>query len=317
MLITFWGVRGSLASPMRTNEFKTKLRDILYSVQDHKLNNDAQINDFIEGLPEGLKNITGGNTTCVSVEDSDGGIHILDAGSGLRVLGDRMMKGPAGEGKAEFNIFITHTHWDHICGIPFFKPLYIPGNKVNFYSPIPDLHDRLRYQQDARFFPKEFDDLEADKIFHVMEAKQAFDVNPGLKVTPYPLRHPGGCFAYKFQKDNKVFIFSTDVEITGADLENVEEGNTFFDDCDALVIDAQYTLDESFQKFDWGHTSITMAVNCASRWRVKNLFLTHHEPAYSDQMLNQNLELANEHAEALMIENLNIFLAREGTKFRI
>ena len=107
-----------------------------------------------------------------------------------------------------------------------------------------------------------------------------------------------------------------ELERTG-DLEKVGGAHDFFFNPDLLVLDSQYTLDESFFKFTWGHTSYTMAVNCGIRWRAKNLVLTHHEPSYSDIKLNQILEEAVSHRNAMKLSKPNIFLAREGMTFKL
>ena len=317
MVITFWGVRGSLAAPMTTGEYRRKLKEILRQAPVGGFADENAIERFIGDLPGPLQRVVGGNTTCVSVTPEDGTTCILDGGSGLRNLGDRLMKGPAGKGEAEIHIFITHTHWDHICGIPFFKPLYIPGNKVHFYSTLDDLHERLQYQQTERFFPLPFDDMAATKTFTKMTMGVPLEFENDLMVSCRPLKHPSGSTAYRFEDEGRSFVFATDVEFNGEDLEmlsKVERPDDFFHEADLLVMDAQYTLDESFQKFDWGHTSVTMAVNCASRWKIKNLMLTHHEPAYLDKKIYSNLMIALDHRNTLMIDDLKVYLARENTK---
>ena len=276
-----------------------------------------EIDHFIQQLPSPLSGITGGNTTCITVS-SEKQEWIVDMGSGARVLGDRLMKSKAGKGQAEIHIFITHTHWDHICGIPFFKPLYIAGNIINFYSPLADLHERLQYQQNEKFFPLPFDDMPATKKFHLVKPGQKINFENNIVIDGLPLKHPSGSFAYRFTDQNRRFIFATDVEFSGEFLEHDDEvTDSFFQNADLLVMDAQYTLDESMQKFDWGHTSLSMVVNCAVRWGVKNVMFTHHEPSYSDFKLLENLEFGENHALALDNHSLKVHMAREGVKVKL
>ena len=327
MLIKLWGVRGSLAAPLSTVEYRQKLHAVLRMAVEKGLNNssDSSLDNFIKTLPPHLQYTFGGNTTCVSVTSGKSEMPIiLDAGSGIRVLGDELMKGPCGKGQGEINIFFTHTHWDHIQGLPFFKPLYIPGNIINFYSPVEGLEERLTAQQDDRFFPVSLDSMASTKVFHQIKRDQAVELTKHnkIKVDCHPLIHPGGSHALRIKTSKNTFIFATDSEFTGEDLlpgnnENFLNFQKFFLNADLLIMDAQYDLNESFGKFDWGHTSNTMAVNCGVSWKVKNLILTHHEPANNDSRLYQNYLDAVEHRENLKATQPRIFLAREGMSFQL
>ncbi len=320
MQITLWGVRGSLPAPIRNNEYKNKLRNILARAVEEGLSDPSRISSFIQNLPPDLQHIYGGDTTCVSLDN--GGTPfpiILDAGTGLRPLGDRLMQDPAvRQGRAVLNFFITHTHWDHIQGLPFFKPLYIPGNRLVFHSPHTDLNERLEHQFHHKFFPVSLDQVGSSREFIRLKLGETLELGEGLHVDFLSLKHPGGSYAYRFKKGNRTFIFATDAEFTGENLERENKHfDTFFQDADLLIIDAQYTLDESFSRFDWGHTSFTMAVNCAVRWKVKNLVLTHHEPAYEDTHLYNNFLEALEHKKNMNSGYPSLFMAREGMRFSL
>ncbi len=314
MIIKLYGVRGSLPAPLLNRDLRNRLREVLRLAVERKLQSPDRIESFLDDLPDYLKYTTGGDTTCITVRRNDE-LFIIDAGTGLRVLGDELLAGPAGKGQATLHLFFTHTHWDHIHGLPFFKPLYIPGNQIHFYSPLPDLEERLAYQTDGRFFPMPFHQTASTKIFHRLDG--TLEVQPGLKIDTHPLKHPGGSYAYRFREENHTFIFATDVEFNGDDLLNRNDHLDFFSEADLLILDAQYTLDESFMKIDWGHTSYSMAVNCAVHWKVKNLVLTHHEPAYDDRRIHDNYELAIEHRHILKQDRPRIFLAREGTVYYV
>jgi len=318
MLIDLWGVRGSISAPTGNVEYRLKLREILHLGVQAGIKDTEDIEAFIEKLPENLQYNYGGNTTCAAVTSSTGNMYILDCGTGIRTLGDILMKGPAGKGKAEIHIFVTHTHWDHIQGIPFFKPLYIPGNIIHFHSGIKDLAERLSYQQTERFFPKEFTAMEATKKFHLMEEFNPISPEKGVEVSCLRMKHPGGSMAYRFTENGKRFVFATDAEFTADYLETfTPEQNAFFSDADLLVIDSQYTLDEAFKKFDWGHTSYTMAINCAMKWRTKRLVLTHHEPAYFDEKLFTIKTNAVEHRNAMDDTVPEIIMGREGLSIEV
>lgn len=319
MKITLYGVRGSIAAPTSTREYKKKLQKILNLVVQNKdkLNNNDDIETFINELPNDLGYLTGGNTTCVAVQTINN-LYILDAGTGIRVLGDQIFKNPDKYPK-EIHIFFTHTHWDHIQGLPFFKPLYLPQYTLHFYSGFPDIEERLTYQTDERFFPMPISRTASKKFFHHVDIKKPFSIEDNIEIHSFPLKHPGGCFSYKFinLENNKIFIFATDVEFTGEDFLERSEYLNYFSYADILILDSQYTLDESFLKIDWGHTSYTMAVNCAVHWKVKNLVLTHHEPAYDDEKIFLNYLNAIRHRKYLDSDRPLIFLAKEGLEFQL
>lgn len=328
MQIKLWGVRGSIPTPLSNNEYRSKITQIIEKAISEGLTDTSKIDSFINDLPDELQFGYGGNTTCVTVASNTGNLYILDCGTGIRELGYELMQGDFSKGKGNANIFMTHNHWDHIQGLPFFTPIYIPGNELVFYSPFKGQQKLLNEQMRAPFFPASFDETPAVKEYHFLDPNniKPIQLEDDLLVEYYPLKHPNGSYAYRFKQDGKIFIFATDCEFTGESLEKVGAQTEFFMNADLLILDSQYTLDDSFLKIDWGHTSNTMAVNCGLRWNVKNLVLTHHEPSYSDSKLYENYLTAIEHRENLAAmqheenndnDKLNILLAREGMTFEL
>jgi ribonuclease BN (tRNA processing enzyme) len=320
MEIKLWGARGSLPSPTTNAEHSMKIHRIVELAVKAGLMETSDIHEFISSLPDDLKNVYGGNTTCVTVTSNSGKMYILDCGSGVRLVGYELMKGACGTGRGVVDIFLTHNHWDHLQGLPFFTPLYVKGNILNFHSPYKDQERYLKEQMYAPFFPATFEGTDSSKTFTYLDPKKMASVQleDDLIVDFFPLKHPGGSFAYRFKQAGKIFIFATDAEFTGEVFEKGHETtHDFFRQADLLIIDAQYTLDESFMKFDWGHTSYTMAVNCGLRWNVKKLVMTHHEPAYPDSKLLENYQAAIEHGENCKNETMEIYIATEGMSFSL
>nr|AID56167.1 metallo-beta-lactamase superfamily protein [Leptospira sp. GIMC2001] len=289
----------------------------LFAQSKHAATQDVA--GFWKTLPPRLRHTAGGDTTCVGVQSNSDTNYVIDFGTGARTLGDSMVsKILAYKGEYILNIFITHTHWDHIQALPFFKPMYFPNVTLRFHSPYPDLDARLSRQMEKEFFPITFHATSSKKEFILFEPGDVLKFEDDrVQVEVHPLKHPGNSYAYKFTEDKKVFIFATDAEFTGEDLEYIRGIAPFFGMADLLVLDSQYTLDESFAKFDWGHTAYTMAVNIAHNWKVRNLALTHHEPAYNDEKVYGIWEDAVEHRNALGASKLKIHLAREGMTFTL
>jgi phosphoribosyl 1,2-cyclic phosphodiesterase len=316
MQIKLWGVRGSLPSPLNNQEYTGKLRRILEIAASKRITETDDLDSFMQSLPDELRYVFGGDTTCVTVKSSSGKLYIIDCGTGVRRLGNDLMESDCAKGKGVLNIMITHNHWDHIQGLPFFRPIYVPGNVLNFYSPYKNQKEILERQMSSPFFPATFEGTASEKNYILIDkaAHEPIMLEDDLKLSIHPLKHPQGCFAYKFEQNGKIFIFATDTEFTGEAIEKAGDKN-FFLNADLLILDSQYTLDEAFLKVDWGHTSYTMAVNCSINWNVKKLVMTHHEPAYSDDILQENYLLAVEHAEHMADVNTEILLGREGMVF--
>ncbi|OHD14233.1 MAG: hypothetical protein A2Y34_16405 [Spirochaetes bacterium GWC1_27_15] len=305
MKITFYGSRGSIATPLLLNEYHKKTKAILNLYKDSQI---KDIDDFFATLPLELSQIFGGNTACITIEDDGEDILILDAGSGLRELGRKYTS----VNNKTFHILLSHFHWDHICGIPFFKPLYNPTNTIIFYSPNIDLIENLKRQQHPSHFPLSFDKLPAKKKFVILNEQNPYSLN-GYKIFHIELNHPGGSTGYIISKDDKKVSYATDTEFTP---ENIDEKSLFFKACfessDVLIMDTQYSLTEFFSKFDWGHTSSTMAVNLALEWRVKRLVLFHSDPEHTDEDMIKILRDAEEQIKQFNKRQLKIILAVEG-----
>jgi phosphoribosyl 1,2-cyclic phosphodiesterase len=280
MEITFWGCRGSIPTPgSRTNKY-------------------------------------GGNTTCVEVRLSDGSLIVLDAGTGIRNLGKSMMRNPNG---SEIYLILTHPHWDHLMGFPFFAPAYSNRYRIHIRGgPIAKETVRryLDHQMQPPYFPARFFSLKAQ-----------FDFTHGIpmvkhigsaEVIPIALSHPNGGYGYKIVEGSTSFVFLTDNEVDyghEGSLNRYEYTN-ICRDADLLVHDAQYTDKEYERTEGWGHSTYSSAIRLAVQANVKRLGLFHHDPDRDDQSLDRILTVCQEEI-ARRKKSMYCFAAMEGTKIRI
>lgn len=313
MRIKLWGVRGSYASAVDYHTIENKIRQVLTLATPGDIISPDRIEDFIERLPFSLKGTFGGNTTCVEIMTDDKELLIIDGGTGLTALGNALMKNERWRTGSKIHHFFTHTHWDHIQGVMFFGPFFVPENHVTFYSSFEDIMDRLRYQTPPTHFPITFDDLPIQKDFIHISEKESHAV-AGLEVNSMPVRHPGGTYSYKFtQKDGKKFIFCSDAEFNIDVMDDIVTYIEYFKDADVLVFDTQYTFEESLQKIDWGHSSASIATDIAVKSNVKKLILFHHDPSYDDDKMDALTMIALKYKDMMAPNHpLEIVAAYEG-----
>ncbi len=310
-LVTFYGVRGSLPSPMVGKDVREKVLNILEQVRPENLGDVNAREAFVDGLPEHLKSCYGGNTSCVHL--FVGGYHLIfDGGSGLRVLGNHLLEQEFGKGEGEAHLFLSHTHWDHIMGIPFFVPFYREGNRFKIYGSHPRLKERLIGQQNFDYFPVPFDVYLADiDIVSLADKKEC--VLGDVRVTWHEMNHPGQCFSYRVEYQGKSFIYATDSEYKDLADGSLKPTIEFFKDADLLVFDSQYTFIEGVEKEDWGHSSTFIGVDIALAAKIKKIAFYHHEPTYSDFKLVNIFEQTRKYLNAIGDDHpLKMILAQEG-----
>ena len=286
MYVRFWGTRGSLPTPGR-----------------HTLR-------------------FGGNTSCVEVRTADT-LVIIDCGSGLYNLGRVLVQ--SGESAVKGHILITHTHWDHIQGIPFFAPFFRPGNEWDIYAPKglgQSLHDTLAGQMQYAYFPVRLDQMGAKIRYHEL-VEGDFHVGD-VKVRTQYLNHTALTLGYRLEADGAVLVYSTDHEpfsrhlasgkgpIHGQDRRHCE----FLVGADLVIHDAQYTLSEYADKVGWGHSTVDYAVAMCREAKTARVALTHHDPARTDDAIEEILGgIRSEEANAAA--KLDIFAAAEGKSLEL
>ena len=223
----------------------------------------------------------GGNTTCVELR-IDGSILVIDAGTGIRKLGMELQRELAGT-KLSIDLLLTHFHWDHIQGLPFFTPLYSPESEVRFYStrPASELRELLEGEMSHPYFPVSFELLPAKRGF-VDISKDPVKI-PNVRVRPFPMNHPQGATGYRIEVGNRVVTHASDLEHGSPEFDKILREHA--QDSDVLIYDAQFTPEEYPQRKGWGHSTWLEATRVAKECNVKRLILFHHDPGHEDSMM--------------------------------
>ena len=226
----------------------------------------------------------GGNTSCVEVKCDDR-LVIFDGGTGLRGLGDQLVQ----QGPVSATMFFSHVHWDHIQGYPFFKPAFIPGNRLKLCGGknlSATLAETLAGQMNFPNFPVTLDQMAATISFHQFEDGQSMDLGDGIVVTSLQMSHPNGSYGYRLSYQDKVITYCTDTEHGEAPDKHVLE---LAKDADLFIYDAQYTPEEYAGDMDgtprvgWGHSTFVEGAKLAKMSGVSKLVLFHHDPGQSDE----------------------------------
>ena len=313
MNIHFWGVRGSLPSPVTPSRIKSKISAIVEQITPEDILNAESKEKFMAGLPPWLFGTVGGNTPCVSVNfDNPKEYVIFDCGSGLREFG--MAQINEKRLPAHYHIFLSHYHWDHLQGLPFFGPGYNPSVKMDFYSPMPDIEKNLHGQMVQPYFPIGFDSMGAEKTFQQIKDTMVIS---GRSITFKKMNHPGDSYAFCINENGKRVIYSTDTELTANDFLKTEENTSFFKGADMIIIDCQYTLGEAIDKYNWGHSAFSLAVDFTANWGIKHMVMFHHDPSYDDHKLYGLLQSARWYLDRMNIKDIELTLAYEGLEITV
>ena len=353
MKVIYWGVCGSIAAPLQDSSVRTKQAALIERLitdggtatlfPGSGAEREGSIREYLSRLPTSIAGTYGGETTCIEVQIPDTPLIILDAGTGIRHLGKVLLKRLfAGEPlnplshdqktARDIHLFLSHYHWDHLQGFPFFGPGFIPGAmKVNihFYgkkNTQQRLSEVLGGLQQCPNFPIEWEDMPCGKNFVELSRMESDTISIGQAQIHYQqLTHPDVVFSYSVSAFGKKFIFATDTEHKDSPdprlLKLARDGDVLYYDSQYLpeeYIGTPGTLTGAMTKFDWGHSTYEWAVRNALAAGVKTVVLGHHEPERDDFQLEALHERACRFAEeerktpANQCKQLNVVLAYQG-----
>ena len=239
---------------------------------------------------------------------------IFDAGTGIRQVSQDFLKGDFGQGKGKAHIFFSHTHWDHIQGMPFFTPLYIEGNHFTIVSPHHDIKNRLEGQQVPEYFPVPFSAIKATLDIPDLNGKSEIRVGD-VTIRWQEMCHPGKSYSFRVEYQGKSVVYATDAEYQNLRPEKLKPFVDFFRDADLLIFDSMYTFSDELERRDWGHSSTFTGVDLAVDANVKQIAFFHHDPRYDDFKLVDIFSQTQKYLKPIAPKsNLKMFLAYEDLK---
>ena len=282
MRVRFWGTRGSIPVALTSADIRDKVAVALMRSGGRQFASIGEAYDYAtQHLDFSLTHTFGGHSACVELETGAEEYFVCDMGSGARPFGAHVLARQGGR-PAHVNVFMSHVHWDHIMGFPFFGPAYVAGTRIRIHGCHDVIEQAFRLQQAPPCFPVEFAQLAADIEFVRLTPGKAQDVS-GVRVTPQPQMHSGDSYGYRFEAQGKTFVYTTDSEHKLENRAQTERFVQFFRNADLVVFDAMYSLADAISvKADWGHSSNIIGVELCQMARVRHLVLFHHEPAYDD-----------------------------------
>ncbi|MES3038788.1 MAG: MBL fold metallo-hydrolase [Bdellovibrionota bacterium] len=322
--LKFWGVRGSIPSSYTPAEWSQHFDSLIRGFLATGYNDVQHIQKYFNSIGLSRSGGFGTATTCVEVQTPQTRL-IIDGGTGIRTLSEKIMSGTHGNLKGPFHIFMTHFHWDHVIGLPFFAPHFIPGVQIHYYAVHPDLEQNIRSVFRKPFFPVVFENLPSKIHFHVVEPRKPFMIND-LSVTPYLLDHPDPCWGLKAQWKNKAYAHCVDTEGTRVSREDLGPDLPLYQNIDVMYYDAQYTFPELVEKSNWGHSASQIGLDIAIRENIKRVLFTHHDPGATIQQIHElkrqtqeymdnRVEMAKENEEIL--PNVEWEFAHEGMEIKL
>ena len=314
MVVRFWGVRGSLPTPLKADQVQAKIAAAVSRISPKDIADSESRMKFLSSLPDWIYGTAGGNTPCVEVRSSSGQLFLLDCGTGLREFSSCGQQPDDGH----YIIFLSHFHWDHIQGFPFFSQAFDPSSRIDIYSPFAEADQYLERQSSLPFFPLNgcYQAVKNQLSFHLFCEGDELELS-GTKIRCRRMTHPGDSYSYSFEEAGKKFIYCTDAELQSADFYKDDPKNEYFKGADAIALDSQYTDPEASIKVNWGHSSFSTAVDFALAWDIKKLYFFHYEPSYDDKKLDSILQSAEAVQKSRGQNSVKIYISKEGQEIQL
>ena len=291
MQIKLWGTRGSLPRAMTDDRLRTYLSSLLQRAEQQGIAELVSLQQFVASQ----RPLTfGGNTTCTEINDGTNS-YLVDLGTGLTSYAELGQN----NNSKHYIFFISHLHWDHINGLPFFSPIYDNECRIDIYHVHQRAEDYLALEFNGINFPVRWQELDADIRFHQLQVHQPLKLAGGLTVTPFKLDHPGDSFGYRFEQGTRSVAIAVDNELQRRTSEQLGEDLRYYQHLDLLLFDSQYEPSELAHKYDWGHSSPTLGIDLAYREMIKQLVLVHHDPWADDNKLQKKINDAQDYARKI------------------
>lgn len=268
-----------MPSSLTPQEWHKHFEELMALFFDQGFQKKSDIERFLQSHSPAAIGGFGTATTCVEIIQQNRSL-IIDGGSGLRNLSDHLAKQNQFDPPSEYHFLMTHFHFDHILGLPFFSPHFCKGKKINYYIVQDDGERVIREMFKKPIFPVGFEHLEAQVVFHKIQPYKKIQIN-GFDVTPYLMDHPDPCYGFRVEQGGKVYAHAVDNEAIRTSKAQLGEDGGLFEKANLMFFDAQYDESDMAVKKGWGHGTCDRGFEIARHYGVQQILFAHHDPSFS------------------------------------
>ena len=294
MQVRLWGVRGSIAAPLTSAGLREKAKSLLSEARPEDLASPAAIDAYLDRSEHAWT--YGGNTSCVEVSFGDV-LFVLDSGTGIRALGGAL-KAEGRDKTAKIHMFFTHFHWDHICGFPFFLPIYQPGREIGVWSGRSDSERLLSLQMGDAHFPVKWNNLPS-RITCTQLPENTPTTIEDAQVRILPLIHPDKAYGYRIDHAGKSVVYLTDTEVSKNPDKVAGTYAKFVEGADLVIVDAMYGFLDFHDHINFGHSTIFTFIDFFRDANIGELVIFHHDPLASDPQVTRLCNDARRYKELI------------------